>query len=178
MPSWKDPQVWVKDEKIVKAKLNDVSDNLRYIALPNRKHIYLRGIGAATLTTTSTTPVLLDPDNLTANVELSGNFQVTVKLVGVFTGAALGDVVRVDILMDDSIYLSTITNQPLVRAIWYYRAAAAGVVASSNLDIKFRAGTFSKGWHKFQPVWSSGQGTATFYEGGGYFTYFGVGENL
>lgn len=171
---WTLPKDWSAKDPITKEELNKISDDLRYLYNPSRGIVTVRGTGT-NATVTSTSFVDLDAATYSLSVELSGGRDAYVEMQGQLHNATVGAFVYLDVFIDNSIYLSTLTGTPGAWGVWLQ----SQFVASSHMAVAFKhvipAGTLSAGVHTFKPRWRVSAGTGTWFETTGV-SQFRVGE--
>lgn len=171
---WTVPRVWATNDPITKEKLNAISDDLTYLYNPSRQVATVRG-GGTNQSTAATTPTVLDAANYQLNVELLGTRGITVELQGLISNNTLAALTRFDVLIDGSIYASSLTATNVTNGLW----TASEYVAANNIPIAFKhyipSGTLSAGFHTFVPVWWVSAGTGSWIEAS-VTSQFSVGE--
>lgn len=172
---WTAPREWITSEPITEDKLNDISNDLLFLLNPPFGQVTVRGT-RSNVTTTSTSFVAID-SIYSVTIELSAVRDLTVDLNGVASHSANSGVINLDVLVDGTTYLSSLTSTPLARGLFTMQWGVGTYVLPIKAEITVPAGTFTAGVHTFQPVWCVGSGTGTWYEASGYFSQFHVGEN-
>lgn len=172
---WTTPRVWVTKDPITKGKLNAVSDNLNYLINPSMDVKTVRGTGSD-VSTTSTSPAVIDDTLLGVSVELTGAAPVRVKLMGIAVNNTLNAFTIFDMLYDSTNYLSSLTSTPLANGIGKVRQGVANVEYSVNFDIIIPSGVLAAGVHTFAPRFWVSSGTGTFRLATGWFAQVVAGE--
>lgn len=171
---WNTPRVWETNDALTKERLNAISDDLTYLMSPSYEVVTVRGTGTS-VTTTSTTPVDLDPAVYTLNVELTGVRPVTIELSGHVSNGTLAAIMRLDVFIDGVTYASSLTATQVTGGLW----DAYEYVAANLVPVKIRTvlppGTLAAGIHTFVPRFWTSAGTMTWYELNQY-SQFLVGE--
>lgn len=172
---WTTPRQWETNDPITEEKLNEISDDLTYLYSPSVGLVTIRGTGT-NQTYTSLTPVDLDPANYTLNVELNGSRAVNIELLGAVGNSSLAALTKLDVFIDNTTYLSSLTGTFLVSGVWVATQYVAANIIPVQFKIKLPANILSAGFHTFVPrIWVTA-GTATWYEAS-VFSQFKVGED-
>lgn len=169
---WTAPRDWFTKEPATKEKLNDISNNLRYLLLPSVQRV--TKTTGTNPTTVSTVFVDLDAAAYALSVELTGGRLVMVELKGTFTNSGV-NVVCFDILIDNTTYLSSLTGTPLTNGVLGITVPVASALVCLPLMVSIPAGVLAAGVHTFKPRWRVTAGTGTWQENGVY-SQFQVGE--
>lgn len=172
---WVTPRDWGIKEPITSDKLNEISKTLNYLAKPSQGLVSVRGTGAD-VAVTSTTPVDLDLATYQISVELTGQLDVTVDLVGVVANTTLNTRTRFDVFIDNSLYASSLTGTPLTEGL----AVVHQYVAAYNLPVVARVripySVLGVGVHTFQPRMWVTAGSSSWRMAAGWFSQFVVRE--
>lgn len=170
---WTQPRNWITREPITKEKLNAISDDLLYLFNPSFQMVTITN--GTNQTTASTTMVDLDAASYGLTVELTGSRAVNVEMSGMWSQATLAAFVYLDVFIDNSIYLSSLTATPLSTGLTFAQAYVAAAYSATHMKRTIPAGFLSAGVHTFKPRWRVSGGTGTWYEATVH-SQFKVGE--
>ncbi len=148
---WTKPRVWETRDPITADKLNEISNQLTYLFAPSRAIKTVNNTGS-NKTISSTTAVVLDTAVYLLNLELTGLRDVRIVLTGVLNNTTLAAANRLDVLIDGSMYLSSLTNTPLANGIWIQNQYVANLNMTVAIDLIIPAGVLAAGIHTFEPL--------------------------
>lgn len=143
--SWTNPKTWVLNEALTASDLNTyVRDNFSYL-LNRPADIFTGSASDRTLVTiTSTTPVAVNNVNT-----LSINIASTRVEIWVFARVAIDAtrLGRLDVFVDNSYYVSSLTSTALTNGLWADRAISAN---GPKASFKVILDGLTPGTHTFQ----------------------------
>lgn len=157
--AYTEPKIWVAGEQASATELNKVMENIRALKSPPLAAGTIRSAGA-NVTSTSTTLTQVDPTfNLTLTTT-GGNLHF--RFDGMLTHSVAATLVALDVLIDNTTYLSSMTTTPSANGLWTAKAPAAAVLYPFGGGHVLPAGVLSAGEHTFQLLWKAGAaGTMT-----------------
>lgn len=171
---WKTPREWEDKDPITADRLNDISGMLTYLFTPSKGVATIRGSGT-NQTTTLTTPTQVDNASYLLNVELTGLRDVYVELVGALSNSNLAVLNKMDVGIDGTTYVSSLTGTPVVNPLHVSTQYVAANIIPVNFRVLIPAGQLAAGFHTFYPMYWTTAGTLTWYMNG-VFSQFRVGE--
>lgn len=169
---WTTPTEWTTKKPITKEELNKINDNILYLAAPSVGRVTVRN--GTTVTTTSTTPAVLDAA-YDLSVELSGVRDVRMKLQGIAQIGTLAAIMRFDVLIDNTTYWSSLTGTQLTNGVWAATQYVASNAIPVSVNLTLPAGTLAAGVHTFKLRYWTSAGTLTWIEAA-TISEFEVGE--
>jgi hypothetical protein len=172
---WNDPRTWDIKEPITADKLNEMSNNFRYLAQPAHGLVTVRGTGSDVVVATNT-PQDLDLATFQLSVELTGVFDVMIRLVGMVANSTVATRTRFDFFIDNAIYASSLSGTQLTEGVWSSTQYVAANFLPVEVDITLPPDVLGAGIHTFQPRMWVTSGSATFKLGAGWFSQFEVRE--
>lgn len=171
---WNVPREWEDKDPITADRLNDISDSLNYLFTPSKGIATVRGNGT-NQTTALTTPTQIDNASYLLNVELTGLRDVYVELVGAISNATLAALNKIDVGIDGTNYVSSLTGTPVTNPLHVSSQYVAAAIIPVSFRVQIPAGQLAAGFHTFYPMYWVSAGTVTWYMNG-VFSQFRVGE--
>lgn len=176
MPTlWVPPRDWGIKEPITSDKLNEISNSLNYLARPSQGLVTVRGTGAD-VAVTSTTPVDLDLATYQLSVELTGDLDVVIELVGTVANTTLNTRTRFDFFIDNALYASSLTGTPLTEGLSVVQQYVAAYNIPVAAKVRIPAEVLASGVHVFQPRMWVTAGSSSWRMAAGWFSQFTVKE--
>lgn len=161
---WTAPREWEAGEGITATKMNAISNDLLYLFDRPSAMVNIRANGAANVTTTSTTWTAVDDNQFTLTLEISSQAQLETSIAAMVSHSVLGGYVNMDVIVDDTTYLSSLTGTPAAGGLWTTRGLVAGAPIAMGCPIRIPAGSFAAGVHTFKLRWKIvTAGTGTLY---------------
>lgn len=168
--AWTTPITWSIRDAITMVKLNaQLRDNLNFLHARPSSVVTVNG-GGSNLTTTSLTMVAVDDAQFTLTLAVNSGENVDLWINGVMGGSAANINNMVDVIVDDTNYISSGSGTPLAFGLWYNGAATSATI--NGIVGRVTLGGLSAGTHTFKLRWMvSSAGTGTLYLSGKYFQY-------
>lgn len=168
--SWTTPITWAIRDAITMAKLNSqLRDNLSYLFARPSSKVTILGTGT-NLTTTSTTMVAVDDAQFTLTLTIATGEDVELWINGVTGGSATNINAIMDVIIDDTNFVSSGNTSDLAFGLWYTGHPASPLL--TGLRGRILVSGLAAGTHTFKLRWKvSSAGTITLYLNGKYFQF-------
>lgn len=171
---WSSPRTFVAGKALTATQMNEITNNISYLYTRPQKLITVRGSGANP-TTASTSFGDVDAQ-FSFSLETSGG-AVEFNLLAMLSNTTLNTLTAFDILMDNTTYLSSLTNTALNGGIWSWKENVAAYIDSAKVTpYRVEAGVIPAGIHTYKLQWRVSAGTTTLYLAAGYLCQFSAVE--
>lgn len=157
--AYTEPIVWVAGQQASATELNKINENIRALKTPPLITGAIRS-AAANITATSTSYVLIDNQFQLSLTTTGGALRFDFN--GMLTHSVAATLVPLDIIIDGTTYVSSMTTTPVTNGLWSPKSPAAAVLYPFGGTHTLPAGALDAGNHTFQLLWKAGAaGTIT-----------------
>lgn len=181
---WTTPRVWQPGESIDKAKMNAISNNLRFLYNPPAKQWTTRGTSVAAASHTTTSGGFISDDwagmsNIDLTLEITGLRDIYLHMIMPYQNNTATARTTFDVYyynVPSPIVTSGYVSSGVTWGLWSSSQFTAGTSIVTAMRGIIPKGTLPAGTYVFRPMWFVGAGTATLLTNANNFMHFKVGE--